>query len=87
MRMSVESEVTWLRVLLQIRREQEALQARPVDFDAWYRALTDRAHAAYMQRTSKHLVCDWRLAGTSSTKEIHRFFNTHSTRLEHAPAC
>jgi len=87
MRMTIESEIVWLRFLLQVHREQEALQARPVDFDAWYSARTQQAHAAYMQRTSNHLVCDWRLTGTSSAEEIHRFFNTNVTRGAHATDC
>lgn len=85
--MTIESEIVWLRILLQVHREQEVLQARPVDFDAWYCARTEQAHAAYMQRTLKHLVCDWRLTGTSSTKDIHQFFNTHLTRGAHATDC
>jgi len=85
--MTVESEIVWLRFLLQVHREQEVLQSRPADFDVWYRERMDRAHAVYMQRTSKHLVCDWRLTGSSSAEEIYQLFNTHSTRLDHAPAC
>ena len=58
-RMGVGSEVIWLRVLAQIDREQEALQAQHPDFDTWMRHRINVAHVRYMERTSYRLSCDW----------------------------
>jgi len=79
---SVESEIIWLRILLQVHREQDAAEATQLDFDAWYRARTERAHAAYMKRTSQHLVCDWRITRSFSPEEISRFFNIPMNEAE-----
>lgn len=73
--MSVESEIIWLRMLVQICREQEALQAAQMDFDAWYQRRQNDAHAAYMKRTDQHLACDWRITRPSSPEEISRLYN------------
>ena len=59
--MDVESEVIWLRFLVQVHREQELLQDQHPHFDRWYRARINVAHARYMERTSYHLRCDWRV--------------------------
>lgn len=33
-------------------------QAEPLHFDTWMRARTERAHAEFMERTSRRLPCD-----------------------------
>jgi len=85
--MSIESEIIWLRVLVQLWREQEVLQAELLDFDTWYQRRQHQAHVEYMKRTSKHLVCDWRITGASSPEEVSRFFNTNPRRGAHATTC
>lgn len=37
------------------------------NYDAWKRERTERAHAEYMARTSRHLPCDW------DTEQIARY--------------
>ena len=44
-----------------VQRKGKAPQSRDVeriDFDAWMRERTERAHQAYMERTSRRLPCD-----------------------------
>ncbi len=50
-------------------------EAEVLGFDAWMRKRTNDAHAAYMKRTSVHLVCDWFVTRVSSPDEVNRFFN------------
>lgn len=38
-----------------------------IDFDAWMRERTERAHQAYMERTSRRLPCDW------TTEDVARY--------------
>lgn len=77
--MSVEAEIIWLRLLLQIASEQVAIEraaalphpAEAMGFDAWMQHRTDAAHADYMKRTSKRLACDWRVF---PPEQISRYF-------------
>lgn len=79
MRMSVEAEIIWLRLLLQIIGEQEAAsraaaptsQAEVMGYDAWQEERTDAAHAEFMKRTSALPSCGWR---TFPPEEISRYF-------------
>lgn len=48
-------------------------QAEVMGYDAWLSERTARAHAAFMERTSKHLACDW------ATEEIARYFGAPLT--------
>lgn len=39
-------------------RSPDALQASSMDYDTWMRERIERAHAAFMERTSRRLPCD-----------------------------
>ena len=54
--------------------EYAALVPPPValDFDTWYRHRINVAHARYMERTSYHLSCDWRVFPPDA---IERYIN------------
>jgi len=41
--------------------------AGALDFDAWMRERTERAHSAFMERTSRRLPCDW------TTEDVARY--------------
>ena len=41
-------------------------------FDAWYGNRISTAHAMFMERTSRHPACDWRMIGTGT---IARYLN------------
>ena len=85
MRMNVGAEIIWLRLLLQILGEDAAIErataqqhsAEVMGFDVWMRERADAAHAAFMDRTAKHLPCDWR---TFPPDEITRYFRGYADR-------
>ena len=75
--MGAESDGTWYRILMQINREQAALEGEHPDFDTWMRHRTNVAHAKYMERTSYHLRCDW---PAFSPKGIASFVHRYNSR-------
>lgn len=62
--------------------DPELAEAEALGFDAWMRKRTNDAHVAYMERTSKHLACDWRITRPSSPEEISRLYNIPMNEAE-----
>jgi len=61
--------------LAHVAAPQPALAPTEVEvlgFDAWMRKRTNDAHAEFMKRTSRLLLCDWR--ATATTEDIARLF-------------
>lgn len=42
-----------------VQRDPAPDAAAPFHYDTWLRERTERAHAEYMERTSRYLPCDW----------------------------
>ena len=51
----------WQGVVMQINREQAAIEGEHPDFDTWMRHRTNVAHARFMEQLMCHPSCDWRV--------------------------